>query len=152
MKKLLPAALAALCVAWASQLLAQPIAYTATTPEGARITVNGIQADNGNPISISSATTTVVVTGIAGLRTFITHDTWASNGAGTVKWVYGHGTNCGTGTTAITGAIDVVAQFAVSEGIGLGPVHKPTPVGEDTCIVTTGSATAKGDLAFSQQP
>lgn len=72
--------------------------------------------------------------------------------AGTLQWVYGTGTNCGTGTTNLTGAMGVTASQPFSYGTGGATVMK-VPQGNELCLTTTGAGgTAAGIVTYIQQP
>jgi hypothetical protein len=69
--------------------------------------------------------------------------------ANTVTFEYGSGSNCGTGTTAITGPIS--GSVAVGSSIVIFSVQMPfkkLPVNNDLCLVTTQAATVTGILSY----
>lgn len=133
MKKLLLAAAAALCLFGVADAQS----------------MQSIGAPNTSvKLAISSATTTKVITGSSVRAANITEIAFVSGGAGNVTFEYGHGTNCGTGTTALSGDMTVAAaEYQFGDGMGSLFV---VPAGEDFCIVTTSSATAQGFLDYNE--
>jgi hypothetical protein len=108
-----------------------------------------IQAGASVPINITSATTTQLVAGVSGKAIFVT--AWDVIAAGTTNFTfeYGTGTNCAVGTTALTGAYSLVAQFGAAKGSGLGPVLV-VPAGNALCAVSSSTAQVSGSLAYTQ--
>lgn len=72
-----------------------------------------------------------------------------SAGTGTIKFVYGTGTACGTGTTDLTGAYNLTANGYVAVGSGLGAVLS-VPKGNALCITTTGAVQRSGSVSYAQ--
>lgn len=64
-----------------------------------------------------------------------------------VTFTYGTGTNCGTGTTNLTGAMTFAAGAVMTVGDGYGSVMV-VPSGNDLCI-TIATAAAPGWLSYS---
>ncbi|MGB7976092.1 MAG: hypothetical protein WCF81_17495 [Roseiarcus sp.] len=108
-----------------------------------------IQAGASVPINITSATTTQLVAGVSGKAIFVT--AWDVIAAGTTNFTfeYGTGTNCAVGTTALTGAYSLVAQFGAAKGSGLGPVLV-VPTGNALCAVSSSAVQVSGSLAYTQ--
>lgn len=102
-----------------------------------------------NQISIAGtvATSTRIVTGIAGKSIYVTGVALIPVATSVVTFTYGTGTNCGTGTTSITGAMTFAAGQTLTYGIGNGAVFV-LPQGNDLCI-TIATAAAPGSLAYS---
>jgi hypothetical protein len=67
--------------------------------------------------------------------------------AGTVQWEYGSGTNCGTGTVVLTGAMQTIVgqPFTYS---GPGSVMK-VPFSNALCVVTTGAGATVAGIVTS---
>ena len=72
-----------------------------------------IQADNSVPINVSTATTTQLVPLASGKKIYVTTFNVVAAGTGNIMLDYGTGTNCGTGTTALTGAYSFAAQAGI---------------------------------------
>lgn len=67
-----------------------------------------------------------------------------------VTYTYGTGTNCGTGTGNLTGALTFAAGQALNMGNGIGPVMI-VPSGNDLCV-TIATAAAPGSLIYTLVP
>lgn len=101
------------------------------------------------PISMSTATTTQHVALSGSTQTYVTSLFIVSAGTTNVTLVYGTGTNCGTGTTSLTGAIPLVANAGLSIGSGLGGVIV-VPAGQALCITNSAGVQISGMLSYSQ--
>jgi hypothetical protein len=69
----------------------------------------------------------------------------ATAGTGKITLEHGTGTNCGTGTTALTGAYNLTAQAEISKGGGLAPVLV-VPADNPLCVVTSAAVPMSGSL------
>ncbi len=108
-----------------------------------------IQADNSAAISVSTATTTQLVALTSGKKIYVTAFDIIAAGTGNATLVYGTGSNCGTGTTSLTGAYNLTAQTGISKGIGLGPVLV-VPASNALCITTSAAVQMSGSVAYTQ--
>jgi hypothetical protein len=108
-----------------------------------------IQAGASVPISISTATTTQLVAAVGGKAIYVTAWDVISAGTTNFSFEYGSGSNCATGTTALTGAYSLVAQFGAAKGSGLGPVLV-VPAGNALCAVSSAAVQVSGSLAYTQ--
>lgn len=108
-----------------------------------------IQAGVSVPINISSATTTQLVAAVSGKATYVTAWDVIAAGTGNIVLEYGAGSNCGTGTTALTGAYNLVAQLGIAKGSGLGPVLV-VPAGNALCAVTSAAVQMSGSVSYTQ--
>lgn len=169
MKKLLIAALGALLVWGAPAAAVAQIATgyqaqvnnrTVTVPDTAAnphpvTCVSGcsasgsIVADTTPFLNMTTATTTKIVTGTSGKKTYITHLRFMANGATTFKLVSGTGTNCATGTADLTETWDLTAQVGAAFG-GAGPVVI-APTAADVCGVNSAAVNLRFGLAETQQ-
>lgn len=102
-----------------------------------------------NQISIAGtvAASTRIVTGIAGKSIYVTVISLVPVATSVVTLTTGTGTNCGTSTANITGALTFAAGQTLSLGSGYGAVFV-IPQGNDLCI-TIATAAAPGSLAYS---
>jgi hypothetical protein len=98
------------------------------------------------PIAVSTAGTVELVAALSGKAIYVTDWDVVAGGTGTFQFEYGAGTNCATGTTALTGAYPTTAQFGRA-GVG----HLFIPAGKALCVVTTGAAASQGFVAYAQQ-
>jgi hypothetical protein len=108
-----------------------------------------IQAGASVPINISSATTTQLVAAASGKTIYVTAWDVIAAGSGSLTLEYGTGSNCGAGTTALTGAYNLTAQFGIAKGNGLGPVLV-VPAGNALCVLTSATAQMSGSLSYTQ--
>lgn len=110
------------------------------------------QADTSRPIGISTATTTEIIPLTAGKMILVCHWHVMADGTGTFRWVYGTGTNCGTGTTDIEGSngLPFVANAGIVAGAGLGPVIV-VPAGNALCAVTSAAVNVTGSVSYSKR-
>lgn len=97
-------------------------------------------ADAQAAIDVSATGTSAVIAGVAGKRICVTGFDFTSNGTGTVQFLHG--------STALTGAYDVVPQFGVSRN---GGVIWLLPVGEslNIALAGAGSPTAQGSVSYT---
>lgn len=111
--------------------------------------VPAIQASTSKAISIAAATTTEIIPLATGANIYVTAFDLVGGGAGNVTLVYGTGTNCGTGTTALTGAYPLAAQTVLTKGNGLGPLFV-IPPGNALCVTTSATAQVSGSVSYVQ--
>jgi len=93
------------------------------------------------------AASTKIVSGISGKSIYVTALLLAPVATSVVTLTAGTGTNCGTSTTSITGAMTFAAGQAIAHGAGNGAIFV-IPQGYDLCI-TIATAAAPGSLAYS---
>ena len=108
-----------------------------------------IQAGASVPINISTAATTQLVAGASGKSIYVTAWDVIAAGTGNIALEYGTGSNCGTGTTALTGAYNLTAQTGISKGNGLGPVLV-VPSGNALCAFTSAAVQMSGSVSYTQ--
>lgn len=119
---------------------------------GARSGANLVAVSQANAtaaINVSTATTTQLVALSSGQVIHVTAASVISAGTGNITFVYGTGTNCGTGTTSITGAYPLIANSGLSIGSGLGPVFV-VPAGNALCVTTSAAVQMSGHVAYTQ--
>lgn len=100
-------------------------------------------------ISVAAATTTEILAAVSGARIYVTSFDFMAAGTNNVKLVYGTGTNCGTGTTDLTGAYPLIAQAGISKGNGIGAILF-LPVSNALCVTTSGTGQLSGSFSFAQ--
>jgi len=108
-----------------------------------------IQADTSTPINISTATTTQLVALVSGKKIYVTAWDVVAAGTGNITLEYGTGSNCGTGTTVLTGAYNLTAQSGIAKGNGLGPVLV-VPASNALCALTSAAVQMSGSVAYTQ--
>ncbi len=99
-------------------------------------------------VTMSTATTTKMVTGVAAKSIYVTNWNIISAGTTNITWVTGTGTNCGTGQTGLSGTYQLTAQVGASIGIGFGAVLV-VPVGQDLCLTNSQAISIPGSLAYA---
>lgn len=128
---------------------------SAQSPNALCYTTNGsncaqaVAASNSLPIAISSATTTQIVAAVTGQTIYVTSWDLVSSAGGTFKWVYGTGTNCGTGQHDLTGTYTFGTSTVFTKGNGLGTVLY-IPIGNALCAISSGSIIAQGSISYVQ--
>jgi len=150
--KTLLSAVAALCLLAAPGLaLAQaPLTYVYNDAStGARASAPVPVTNASVAINISTATTTQLVALSAGQAIYVTAYNVIAGGTGNITLVYGTGSNCGTGTTSLTGAYNLTAQAGVAFGSGVGAVLV-VPAGNALCATTSAAVQMSGSVAYAQ--
>jgi hypothetical protein len=122
-----------------------PLCYTSNGINCAK----AVQASNSVAINISSATTTQLVALAANQTIYVTSFDVVTGGTGTIQFEYGTGTTCGTGTTILTGAYNLIVNSILTKGNGLGPILI-VPPGNALCAVTVGAVQYSGSLSYAQ--
>lgn len=100
-------------------------------------------------IDVSTATTTQLVALSSGAKIWVTSFNVIAGGTGNIKFVYGTGSNCGTGTTDLTGNYNLTAQAGIAHGDGMGPVLV-VPAGNALCVTTSAAVQMSGSVAYVQ--
>lgn len=107
------------------------------------------QGSTSAAINVSTATTTQLVALSGSTQIRVTGLTVVAGGTGNITFVYGTGSNCGTGTTPISGAIPLVANVGFTMGAGLGPVLI-IPASQALCITTSAAVQMSGWITYAQ--
>lgn len=112
-------------------------------------------ADTFKPISVTSATTTLLVTGVSGRHVRITSINLLSAIANNVALISGTGATCGTGTTGMAGGTTAANgwNFAANGGLafgnGLGTVLQTGATGDSVCVITSAAGPLAGTLGYA---
>ena len=103
------------------------------------------------PINISTATTTSLVATSGSKAIYVTAWDVVAGGTGNITLEYGtqSSTPCDTGTTALTGAYNLVAQAGISKGNGMGVVLF-IPSGKQLCALTSAAVQMSGSVTYTQ--
>lgn len=100
------------------------------------------------PIEISTATTTRLVTGVAGKQIYVTSLIIIAGGSGAIQFISGTGATCGTGSVDVTGNIVLTAQQGFVMGTGNGTVLV-VAAGLSLCAVTDSAVGMPGSIAYA---
>lgn len=111
-------------------------------------------ANASAPVNISTATTTQLIAAPTALEPggavasiyVMGHEVMAG-GTGNIQFVYGTGTNCGTGQQIITGAYPLVAQAKTEHAGGFGP-EWVLPGGNALCAITSAAVQMSGFVSY----
>lgn len=95
---------------------------------------------------------TKLVTGSATNRIFVCGFDFFAAGTANVKLVYGTGTNCATGTTAITPAFQFTIQTGLVDPSPYWRGLTPVPLGNDLCINTSAGVAVQAIVYYLIQP
>lgn len=125
---------------------------TGATLAGARSGANLvaiIQGDTTAKIDVSTATTTQLVALSGSTKVYVTSLSIIAAGTGNIKFVYGTGSSCGTGTTDLTANYNLTAQSGLALGAGLGPVLV-VPASQALCVTTSAAVQMSGHVTYTQ--
>jgi hypothetical protein len=111
------------------------------------------------PVDIVTATTTLIITGVANRHVRICSVRLISAGANNVVFIAGTGATCGTstagmdgGTTAAEGA-NLAANGGWTEGSGIGQIMSTNftggATGDSVCIVTSAAVQLSGRVSYA---
>lgn len=100
------------------------------------------------PITISTATTTLLVTGITGKSIYVTAVDVIAAGTGNIQFIAGTGATCGTGTVNISGNYSLTAQVGFTKAAGNGAIWV-VPQSASLCAVTSGAVGMPGSLSYA---
>lgn len=116
----------------------------------------GITAcDLSKPINVSTATTTLMVTGVSGRQVRICSFHMVTAAANNVAWLEGTGATCGTGTAGMAGGTTAASgyNFAANGGIalgaGLGEVLTTATTGDSVCLITSAATQLSGFIKYT---
>lgn len=105
-------------------------------------------------INISTATTTLAVTGVSGRHVRICALDMVAAAADNVGIISGTGATCGTGTAAIVGTTAATgynfpANGGIAIGSGIGQIKRTVATGDSVCIVTSAGTQLSGTIAYT---
>lgn len=101
--------------------------------------------DKSASVSITTATTTQIVALVASQQVRVCAIAITLGASTTAVLEYGTGTNCGTGTTALSGAFAATTMI----GNGLGQLFA-TASGDALCLLSTGTGGIQGFITYAQ--
>lgn len=111
--------------------------------------------DTFKAVSMTSATTTLMVTGVSGRHVRICSVNLVTAIANNVVLISGTGATCGTGTAGIAGGTtaangwNFAANGGITVGSGLGTVMQTAATGDSVCIITSAAGPLAGTLAYT---
>lgn len=111
--------------------------------------------DSSKAISISTATTTLMITGVSGRQVRITSFHMVTAAANNVAWIEGTGATCGTGSAGMAGGTTAASgyNFAANGGIalgtGFGEVLTTATTGDSVCLVTSAATQLSGFIKYA---
>lgn len=112
-------------------------------------------SDTFKTVSVTSATTTLLITGVAGRHIRIGSINLMSAIANNVALISGTGATCGTGTTGIAGGTtaangwNLAANGGLAYGSGLGTIMQTTATGDSICVVTSSVGPLAGTIGYA---
>jgi hypothetical protein len=112
-------------------------------------------ADTYKAINISTATTTLIVTGVSGRQVRISAQHMIAAGADNVAWIEGTGATCGTGTAGMAGGTTAASGYnfaangGITEGAGIGTVLATVTTGDSVCLVTSAAVQLSGGISYT---
>jgi hypothetical protein len=111
--------------------------------------------DTYKNINVSTATTTLLVTGVSGRQVRISALHMITSIANNVAFIEGTGATCGTGTAGMAGGTtaasgyNLAANGGIAFGSGLGTVMQTATTGDSVCVVTSAAAQLSGGLQYT---
>jgi hypothetical protein len=111
--------------------------------------------DTYKNINISTATTTLLVTGVSGRQVRISALHMVTAAANNVALIEGTGATCGTGTAGMAGGTtaasgyNLAANGGIAFGSGIGTVMQTATTGDSICVVTSAATQLSGGLQYT---
>lgn len=111
--------------------------------------------DKDANVNISTATTTLEVTGVSGRQVRICSINLVAAGADNVALIEGTGTTCGTGTAGMAGGTtaatgwNFAANGGLTQGSGLGEIMTTATAGDSVCIATSAAVQLSGHIKYT---
>jgi hypothetical protein len=112
-------------------------------------------SDTYKVINISTATTTLLITGVSGRQVRIGAIHFIAAGADNVALIEGTGATCGTGTAGMAGGTtsgsgyNLVANQGYTFGSGVGTVIQTVTTGDSVCSVTSAAVQLSGGIEYT---
>ena len=105
-------------------------------------------------VNVSTAATTLIITGVSGRHVRICSLSLVTAAANIVTLIEGTGATCGTGTTGMAGGTTTAGySFAANGGIaygsGIGSINSTTATGDSVCIVTSAATQLSGAIGYT---
>ncbi|UOF78508.1 glycoprotein repeat domain-containing protein [Caudoviricetes sp.] len=112
-------------------------------------------ADSFVNVNVSTATTTLLITGVTGRHVRISSLSLVTAAANNVALISGTGATCGTGTAGMNGGTtaasgwNFAANGGITQGSGLGTINQTVATGDSVCIVTSAATQLSGRIAYA---
>lgn len=112
-------------------------------------------ADTFKSVSVTSATTTLLITGVSGRHVRITSINLVSAIANNVALISGTGATCGTGTAGISGGTtaangwNLAANGGLAYGNGVGTIMQTAATGDSVCVITSSVGPLAGAIGYA---
>lgn len=106
-------------------------------------------------VNISTATTTLLVTGVSGRQVRICAFHIFTAGANNVAMIEGTGATCGTGSAGLAGGTtaasgyNFAANSGIAQGTGIGEVMTTATTGDSVCVVTSAAVQLSGFIKYT---
>jgi hypothetical protein len=111
--------------------------------------------DSYQPINVSTATTTSLITGVSGRHIRICGMQLITAGADNVALIEGTGATCGTSTAGLAGGTTAASGYnfaangGITEGSGIGTIMRTATTGDSVCVVTSAAVQLSGGFAYA---
>lgn len=111
--------------------------------------------DSYDVVSISTATTTLEITGVSGRQVRICSLHLIAGAADNVAIIEGTGATCATGTAGMAGGTtaasgyNLAANGGLTLGSGIGTVMRTATAGDSVCIVTSAATQLSGGISYT---
>lgn len=106
-------------------------------------------------VNVSTATTTLIVTGVSGRQVRICSQHLVTAAANNVAWIEGTGATCGTGSAGMAGGTTAASGYnfaangGIAQGSGLGTIMRTATTGDSVCIVTSAATQLSGGISYT---
>lgn len=106
-------------------------------------------------VNVTTATTTLLVTGVSGRHVRICGLSLVTAAANNAALISGTGATCGTGTTGMNGGTtaasgyNFAANSGISQGSGFGEINRTNATGDSVCIVTSAATQLSGRISYT---
>jgi hypothetical protein len=106
--------------------------------------------DTYKNINVSTATTTLLITGVSGRLVHITNLHMMTNAANSVALIEGTGATCGTGTAGLAGGTTAASGYNFAANGGISNVQMITATtGDSLCVVTSATTQLSGGINYA---
>lgn len=122
-------------------------------PAHGQISISGsapaVACNSSAAISTATSGNNQIVALSSGATIYVCSWDVVADGTVAVKWTYGTGSNCASGTTDIDGARGFIVNSGIAKGAGYGVLFK-TAVSNALCINLSANIGARGIVSYAQ--